>query len=76
MNWISVKEKLPKDKEVVIIGSVKQKETIMARYYEYCQKFFFEDKDMKPTHWMPRPKPPSPQQRYGAMVPCSKCGRN
>jgi len=58
MEWISVKDKLPKDEEIVIIGHIKQKETIMARYYSYCQGFFSDDKNMKPTHWMPRPEPP------------------
>ena len=58
MGWISVKDKLPKNKQIVLIGKIGQTESMIARYYAFSQKFIFGDKDMMPTHWMLRPKPP------------------
>ena len=56
MHWVAVAEKLPKDKQYVIVTNGKQ--VIMAQYYKYSQKFVLADKELFVTHWMELPKPP------------------
>lgn len=56
MHWVAVIEKLPKDKQYVIVTNGKQ--VIMAQYYQYSQKFVLADKELFVTHWMELPKPP------------------
>jgi len=56
MQWVAVTERLPKDKQYVIVTNGKQ--VIMAQYYKYSQKFVLADKEIFVTHWMELPKPP------------------
>jgi len=66
MEWISVKDKLPNNGDAVLI--IENNIILVALYYQveppwcwdipdgicYCTANI----DIKPTHWMPLPKPP------------------
>ena len=56
ISWVAVAERLPKDKQYVIVTNGKQ--VIMAQYYQYSQKFVLADKELHVTYWMELPKPP------------------
>lgn len=55
--WISVKYRLPKDYQNVILYYENGKTEIGA-YYKCLKKFTFESCYGKVTHWMPLPKAP------------------
>ena len=65
MEWISVNEKLPKEKDGRVLAfypsNAKEKITT-ARYSEYSDRWYIGDmcavSEEWPTHWMPFPEPP------------------
>ena len=65
MKWISVKDELPKNYQMVIVG--RENEPNVMKVITYKDSFVGEDfwgdcmESMfdKPTHWMPLPQPPS-----------------
>lgn len=66
--WISVKKKLPKVHELVIVGysdGIKKNEWVACghlrpkkRWYNQFEDEYGTDPEIYPTHWMPLPKPP------------------
>lgn len=58
MKWINVKDELPKDnKEYMTIDKYSYK--TFARWYESVIRWRGRSGEtIKPTHWMPLPKPP------------------
>lgn len=65
MEWIKVTDKLPEDKQCVIIANAKTKDVGEARYRKIGDMSYFEGindiysiANPMPTHWMPLPAPP------------------
>ena len=63
MNWISVKKRLPKDREDVLVYRLDESFDIAARnpLSETCAYWSCSDEvcnDSEITHWMPLPEPP------------------
>lgn len=64
VEWISVKDRLPKDDEFVLV--VEEGQIIIAVYDAILDGFFENDDGLSllidievcPTHWMPLPLPP------------------
>lgn len=57
MKWISVKDKLPENKQEVIAFD---DGCYMPTYKAYSEKYKWDcdTYNIHPTHWMPLPKPP------------------
>jgi hypothetical protein len=63
MNWISVKERLPKDNIQVLMYDVVNDEVYIGRYLYSQPSFpvfgsFGRGRTFDITHWMPLPEPP------------------
>ncbi len=66
MRWISVKTRLPKNGESVLIFAKREfrhSDKIMKGWYDknfkgFCSSECHEDEDIITTHWRPLPKPP------------------
>lgn len=56
MNWIDVRNRLPKDKQVVI-GYFPHDEGRPVWIFQWSLAYT-KLGDMSPTHWMPLPEPP------------------
>lgn len=80
MEWISVKDELPKEHKWVILASVQYQVTtfriFMDGIFVNPDLDYFEIKFI--THWMPLPKPPVEQEEeWGGIVRCmASDGRN
>ena len=64
MHWISVKDKLPKPAEdvLVVVAGEDIRSITTAEYYTFgwvLHDCFFHDKDIVPSYWMPLPKMPN-----------------
>lgn len=55
-NWISVKDRLPKDHEIVLTALKKDKDGYCHIQANPYFKEFWDT--VKVTHWMPLPEPP------------------
>lgn len=71
MNWIRVEERMPGDGEHVLVAGKGWQGTdfVVAAYYSEEKEGWWEanthwvdasDGQVRPTHWMPLPPPPSP----------------
>lgn len=60
--WVSVKERLPEEGELVIGANIEGKYISDNGYvgaFEYCSGIFcYEGVGREITHWMPLPEPP------------------
>ena len=57
MEWISVKDELPKNNDDVLIFATDCCSVGFINRYNN-DKWCVDCADLKPTHWMPLPKPP------------------
>lgn len=66
MEWISVKEKVPTNRNLVLVSNVDSKHKAdhwicageLNENGEWCNQF--SDDTIIVTHWMPLPEPPKP----------------
>lgn len=65
--WISVKDRLPKNDDLVIITNIEDSDNlwVCCGYYRRTNRKWYNqfegprfDADIYPTHWRPLPKPP------------------
>ncbi len=62
MNWINVKDKLPKINDWILCSNNKDEWTDFAEinHNGHGKKVFWNREcEIYPTHWMPLPKPPT-----------------
>ena len=68
MEWISVKDKLPNEGQIIVVWLSKKKEPTcvefeideyVPKYVELCPVDIYCDREDLVTHWMPIPVPPS-----------------
>jgi len=58
MNWVSVKDELPKQ-NTKVIANTKTKGVEIGKYVSYKIPTIYSGvKEMQFTHWMPIPQPP------------------
>lgn len=57
--WISVKDRLPKNNDYVLAWSPGWVECVICFYDKYSEYWYTEDHSLPfPSHWMPLPEPP------------------
>ncbi len=70
MEWISVKDRLPKNKQRILMYCIREfvnDEPIVIGHYQtgdyenFISTCFVEDEMSDITHWMPLPEPPNQQ---------------
>lgn len=59
--WISVKDRLPKDGQLVLIctAGIKDAASFTDFYFPKYRKWALQGMTFHPTHWMPLPEPPN-----------------